>query len=151
MDDRLSCPSEKDREGKGPPLWAKLADSNRRDSHTLKYFSEEQLGQLLDYLLDNAFVTFGDAVYRQQLGVPIGFGAASIVANFALAWRELQGIEHMVQLTALSAGRDVRMPAGVVQMTEEIRIRLAELAAKLVRCCRNIDDVLFIDLSKDEA
>ena len=41
-------------------------------------------------------------------------------------------------------------PAGALELTEERRVELAELEGKIQRCCRNIDDILFIDLKKEE-
>lgn len=123
---------------------------NRVDSATVKYFSTDRIFEILDYLLDNAYVTFGDQVYRQQLGVPIGFGASPMIANFTLAYREIRGIEQMVRMAQAPKGTMVRVPEGECQQTTQTQRQLGLLAAKLVRCCRNIDDILFIDLDEKE-
>ena len=47
-------------------------------------------------------------------------------------------------------GTRVSTPKGWEELTTELRVELAELAGKVQRCCRNIDDILFIDLNKEE-
>ena len=121
-----------------------------RDTGSVKYLGEREIEVLLDYILDSAHVTFGDTVYRQRLGVPIGFGASPMIANMALAQCELEGIEKMVRSAMSPLGARVSTPRGVEELTTELRVELAELAGKVQRCCRNIDDILFIDLDKGE-
>ena len=67
-----------------------------QDKGSLRYFGVDEVEVLLDYILDSAHVTFGDTVFRQRLGVPIGFGTSPMIANLALAQCELEGIEAIV-------------------------------------------------------
>ena len=73
-----------------------------------------------------------------------------MIANLALGQCELEGIEAIVRSANSPLGTEVSTPAGAQELTEERRVELAELAGKIQRCCRNIDDILFIDLKKEE-
>ena len=40
--------------------------------------------RLLNWLIDNIFVTFGDKLFRQQIGIPMGTDCAPFLANLFL-------------------------------------------------------------------
>ena len=44
----------------------------------------------LEFLLDNIFVRFGDSVYRQIIGIPMGTNCAPLIAGLFLYCYELQ-------------------------------------------------------------
>ena len=44
----------------------------------------------LEFLLDNIFVRFGDSVYRQIIGIPMGTNCAPLIADLFLYCYELQ-------------------------------------------------------------
>ena len=44
----------------------------------------------LEFLLDNIFVRFGDSVYRQVIGIPMGTNCAPLIADLFLYCYELQ-------------------------------------------------------------
>jgi hypothetical protein len=59
-------------------------------------------------VLDNIFVTFGSRVYRQRLGIPMGFSSSPMMAVLMLAVYELQWLELWAGL-ALRARDDATL------------------------------------------
>lgn len=49
--------------------------------------------RLLNWLIDNIFVTFGDKCFRQQIGIPMGTDCAPFLANLFLYSYEYQWID----------------------------------------------------------
>ena len=111
---------EVDRTGVPLDLWRDdLHDGTQESSSRLRYFDEARLMDLVNFQLDHSYVTLGDRVYRQICGIPIGAGAAPMVANLTLAYFEITGIEKMVgeaetKLQRLRAGLSVE-PMGAVR------------------------------------
>ena len=77
-----------------------------------------------------------------------------MLANFTLAYFEIAGVERMVaeteaMLVQLRAGVPVPPlagPQGDVLVTERALTERFDLAARLARCRRNIDDILLVDI-----
>lgn len=115
-----------------------------------RIFTEARLMRYIDILLDNAYVRFGGNVYRQVYGIPIGAGAAPMIANFTLCYHEITGIESIVRDALADSALTVDTPWAETLSAEARRTRLLELAGRLTRCCRNIDDVLLVDLTTAE-
>ncbi|KAL1529183.1 hypothetical protein AB1Y20_000142 [Prymnesium parvum] len=131
----------------GGAKWVRT-DAWTPESLHMKYFSAADILSDLDFVLDNTFVTFGDAVYRQQLGVPMGFACSPMVAVLMLCFYELRMLRSLVR-TADTPGR-VESPWGLIPTARGGRERLLGLAARLSRCARAIDDILFLDITIDE-
>ena len=92
-----------------------------KDTSTLKFFSKKEVFDLIEYLIDNAYTTFGGQVYRQHAGVPIGFGASPALANFVLAGREIGGVRSIVlEAMAAQPGQQVLTPGGMVAFDDRV-------------------------------
>ena len=135
----------------GSSDWCDVADV-KPDTAKVRYFTEARITDYVDFLMDNCFVTFEGAVYKQVKGVPIGAGAAPMIANLLLAMHEIEGLESIVRDAYASAAlvSHVSTPSGWAPVNDSTRVELLDLAGRLSRCCRMIDDVLLIDLSKKE-
>jgi hypothetical protein len=73
---------------------------------------------LLNWLIDNIFVTFGDKMFRQKIGIPMGTDCAPFLANLFLYSYEYEWIEKQRVLKNYSAIHAFK------------------------NCCRYIDDLL---------
>ena len=58
-------------------------------------FTQRNLVQTLDFILDNIFVKFGDSIYKQVIGIPIGLDAGQDIANLLLYQYESSYIERI--------------------------------------------------------
>ena len=117
----------------------------------VRSYSKVQITELLDYILDNAFVTVGGELFRQESGIPMGYGSSPMIANLVLALLEIEGIEGIISTAKNTPdGATIDTAQGIVTNTPEIRTQQLELAGRLSRCARMIDDVLFIDVSPEE-
>jgi hypothetical protein len=74
--------------------------------------------RLLNWLIDNIFVTFGDKLFRQKIGIPMGTDCAPFLANLFLYSYEYEWIEKQRSLKNYSAINAFK------------------------NCCRYIDDLL---------
>ncbi len=74
--------------------------------------------RLLNWLIDNIFVTFGDKLFRQKIGIPMGTDCAPFLANLFLYSYEYEWIEKQRKLKNYSALNAFK------------------------HCCRYIDDLL---------
>ena len=54
--------------------------------------------RLLNWLIDNIYVTFGDKVFRQKIGIPMGTDCAPFLANLFLYSYEYKWIDKQRQL-----------------------------------------------------
>ena len=60
---------------------AKWTDSPRKTTLALNC---DKVIYLLNWLIDNIFVTFGDKIFRQKIGIPMGTDCAPFLANLFL-------------------------------------------------------------------
>jgi hypothetical protein len=74
--------------------------------------------RLLNWLIDNIYVTFGDKVFRQKIGIPMGTDCAPFLANLFLYSYEYEWIDKQVKLKNYS------------------------MITAFKHCCRYIDDLL---------
>ena len=51
---------------------------------------------MLDYLIDNIFVTFGGAIFQQQVGIPMGTNCAPLLADLFLYSYETEFLQSLV-------------------------------------------------------
>ena len=89
-----------------PAVWLKQnqvpADDQARSGsgHGGKFmiFDEETIGIWLSFLLSNMYVRFGDQIFRQIQGTPMGTNCASHLANFYLTSHELMFISRLARV-----------------------------------------------------
>lgn len=60
---------------------ASFVNSPRKET---KAYSEHQLIEMVNYLIDNCYVTCGDTLFRQKIGIPMGTDCAPFLANLFL-------------------------------------------------------------------
>lgn len=87
-----------------------------------KAISALKLTEMINYLIDNIYVTCGDKVFRQTIGIPMGTSCAPLLANLYLFALELKWIR-----ARLDAGE-----GGV-------------MARLFAHCFRYIDDLLILN------
>ena len=78
----------------------------------------EKVIRLLNWLIDNIYVTFGDKIFRQKIGIPMGTDCAPFLANLFLYSYESKWIEE-----------------------QRVRKNYSSIKA-FKHCCRYIDDLL---------
>ena len=61
-----------------------------------KFWSHADISDALDYLIDNTFVSIGDRIFRQIIGIPMGTNCAVYLANFFLFTYELDFIRTLI-------------------------------------------------------
>ena len=121
-----------------------------KDEKNTKHFDNESLLRDIRFILHHTYMTVGDDIYRQVCGVPMGLSCSPMIANVMLAFYEVSQLRRMVAASQRPNGAMVSLPAGTVALSPQIRIDLLTLAARFSRSCRQIDDVLLIDLSLAE-
>ena len=77
--------------------------------------------RLLNWLIDNIYVTFGDQCFRQTIGIPMGTDCAPFLANLFLYSYEYQWID------------------------EQKKEKNWHVLNKFRNCCRYIDDLMLIN------
>lgn len=70
------------------------------DSHT---FTWRELNSLVRLLVSNTFLTCGDSLYRQTIGIPMGTNCAPVLANLFLYYHEAFYVSRIEE----EKGRDV--------------------------------------------
>ena len=115
-----------------------------------KFYDAGRILQALDYVLDNIFVTFGEKMYQQRLGVPMGFACSPMFAVLLLAFYELSFVRKWGgRIRDAVESAPVQTPWGVMPWSAA-RTRMARLVGDTARSCRAIDDVLLIGLTATE-
>ena len=66
------------------------SDSNRK-------FSETDIINMLDFVIDNIFVMFGGRVFQQTVGIPMGTNCAPLLADLFLYSYEANFIQELLQ------------------------------------------------------
>ena len=54
--------------------------------------TEEKLMELVEYLIDNVFVSVGNRVYKQCVGIPMGTDCAPLFANLYFEYRYMKSL-----------------------------------------------------------
>lgn len=91
----------KDKHGGKEPL---LAIYNKRASFVFNpqkdttTVSRETLIEMVNYLIDHIYVTCGDKIFRQTIGIPIGTNAGSFLANLHLFYMEYHWIRRLLEV-----------------------------------------------------
>ena len=58
-------------------------------------FTSSDLISCIDYLIDNIYVTFGDTIHQQVIGIPMGISCAPLLANLFLMSYEYKFMEKL--------------------------------------------------------
>ena len=77
--------------------------------------------RLLNWLVDNIYVTFGDKVFRQKIGIPMGTDCAPFLANLFLYSYEYEWID------------------------KQRKNKKSHILKAFKGCCRYIDDLLLVN------
>ena len=73
---------------------------NKKDAHWDKdgqTFSKEQIFLLIELVIDNSFFRFGNKVFRQKIGIPMGVDPAPQMANLYLYNYEAAFMEKLTK------------------------------------------------------
>ena len=49
-----------------------------------KKYTEDEIVNMMEFLIDNIFVQFGGRVFQQTIGIPMGTNCASLLADLFL-------------------------------------------------------------------
>ena len=85
------------------------------------FFNKKEIIYMLHWLINNIFVTFGDKLFQQKIGIPMGTDCAPFLANLFLFEHEFKWIDKQRKLGHF------------------------QLLNKFKACCRYIDDLLLIN------
>jgi len=151
----------RDPDAEPPPAWIKFddfrnqSDTARRHNQGCKHrrareFSQSKVKALLQFILENCYVTLGNSIFKQTTGLPMGYGAAPMIANFSMAAREYFRIKALLDAALQPDGVEVDTPAGRLTLTAPVRRAQLDLGCRLVRCCRCIDDIFLLNVSRRE-
>ena len=58
-------------------------------------FEYDQLVELLNFLIDNIYINFGDSIFRQTIGIQMGTNSAPLLANLYLFYYEYMFSEKL--------------------------------------------------------
>ena len=75
--------------------YAHFAKASKGKALSLDY---NKLCELIDWLIDNIFVTFGEKVFQQTIGIPMGTDCAPFLANLFCYSYEFKWIDDQVKL-----------------------------------------------------
>ena len=68
-----------------------------KHSDSTKKFSETDIINMLDFLIDNIFVFFGGRVFQQTVGIPMGTNWAPLLADLFLYSYEADFIQGLLK------------------------------------------------------
>ena len=60
-------------------------------------YTQEQLVEMLEFLVDNIFVVVGNEMFRQCIGIPMGTDCAPLVANLFLFYYEYKYLKQLMK------------------------------------------------------
>ena len=68
-----------------------------RPSRGYASFKESDLFQVLNFILDNIYVKFGDDLAKQKIGIPIGLDSGQDIANLLLYYYESEYLKNLAR------------------------------------------------------
>ena len=74
----------------GNAYWSNVPSN----SSSKQNITEEMLVAYVEYLIDNIYVSIGNRIYRQGIGIPMGTDCAPLVANLFLFYYEYRYEEY---------------------------------------------------------
>ena len=69
----------------------------RNHSDSTKYFSDTDIINMLEFLIDNIFVIFGGHVFQQTVGIPMGTNCDRLLADLFLYSHEAYFIQGLLK------------------------------------------------------
>ena len=69
----------------------------KKHSDSTKMFSETDIINMLEFLIDNIFVMFGGRVFQQTVGIPMGTNCAPLLADLFLYSYEADFIQGLLK------------------------------------------------------
>ena len=105
------------------------ADAVKDPTKTSRYFTAGLLIEWINFLIDNLYVTAGDRVAKQIIGIPMGASCAPYLANLMLFMYELRFIANLVD------------ELHTIPQKKWIKSRQWATLQKLSFCIRYIDDL----------
>ena len=69
----------------------------KHHSDSTHKYSEVEIKNMLEFLIDNIFVVFGDQVFQQSVGIPMGTNCAPLLADLFLYSYEAEFIQKLLR------------------------------------------------------
>ena len=69
----------------------------KKHSDSTKKFSETNIINMLEFLIDNIFVIFGGRVFQQTVGIPMGTQCAPLLADLFVYWHDADFIQGLLK------------------------------------------------------
>ena len=85
----------------GNAYWSDIPST----SSTKYSINEEMLIAYVEYLIDNIYISIGNRVYRQCIGIPMGTDCAPLVANLFLFYYEYKYMRNLIKTNLIRAKR----------------------------------------------
>jgi hypothetical protein len=85
----------------GNAYWSNVPSN----SSSKQNITEEMLVAYVEYLIDNIYVSIGNRIYRQGIGIPMGTDCAPLVANLFLFYYEYRYMRNMIKTNLMLAKR----------------------------------------------
>ena len=60
-------------------------------------YTADQICRMEEFLIDNIFVKFGECLFRQVIGIPIGTNCAPLLADLFLYSNESEFLDNMIR------------------------------------------------------
>ena len=74
----------------------KNVDVDNRKKRFTKVVDKDDLWSWLDFLLNNLYISIGDSLFKQTIGIPMGTNCAVFLANFYLFTYEFDFMERLI-------------------------------------------------------
>ena len=120
------------------------------DRGLTRHFDADSIMETIRFILGHTFMTVGNEMHRQVCGIPMGLSCSPMLAVMMLAHYEIRMLERMRAEAEQPLGTVIDTPQGQRQLTAALRLSHLDLACRLSRSCRAIDDVLLIDMRPQE-
>jgi hypothetical protein len=69
----------------------------RHHSDSPYKYSEADIKKMLGFLVDNIYVVFGDQVFQQSIGIPMGTNCAPLLADLFLYSYEAEFVQKLMR------------------------------------------------------
>jgi hypothetical protein len=73
-------------------------------------YSEEQVISMLEFLIDNMFVSFGGTLFQQVAGIPMGTNCSPVLADLFLYSYESEFLQKLVKDKKIHEARAFHFP-----------------------------------------
>ena len=89
--------SQKEIKRISPPVFNKTyTNTLSKEGISTKKFSETDIINMREFLIDNIFVMFGGCVFQQTVGIPIGTNCAPFLADLFLYLHKVDFIQELL-------------------------------------------------------